>query len=213
VMLAASFFSLILPALDHAQAQGATKAGAAAIVVIGILLGAGVIWRLDAVAPSLDRFAPAAPGMPGERVRRVWLFTLAITLHNLPEGLAVGLSFSGGDMQAGISTAFGIGLQNMPEGLAVAASLASIGYSRRAALSWALASGLVEPVAGTIGAVAVQVFAPLLPWGFGFAAGAMIFVVVSEIIPDTNGRADGRGATLGLMIGLCVMLLLDVSLG
>ncbi|WP_294393342.1 ZIP family metal transporter [uncultured Sphingomonas sp.] len=212
VMLAASFFSLIIPGLAQAQAQGWSKPGASALVVGAILIGAAVLSQLNHIVPPLDELGLGPSGIAQARFRRIWLFVVAITLHNFPEGLAVGVSFGGGNIGAGISTAVGIGLQNMPEGLAVAGSLASLGYSRRSAIGWALASGLVEPVAGVFGAVIVTLAQTLLPWGLGFAAGAMIYVVASEIIPDTHSRLQGSRASLGLMVGLGLMLMLDTTL-
>jgi ZIP family zinc transporter len=144
----------------------------------------------------------------------VWLFVAAITLHNFPEGLAVGVSFGGGDIQAGTSTAIGIGVQNIPEGLAIAGALAGIGYAPGRAVLAALLSGLVEPVAGLFGVAVVSLSQPLLPWGLGFAAGAMIYIVASEIIPETHARVAGGGrATLGIMVGLGAMMFLDTTLG
>ena len=197
VMLAASFFSLIIPGIEQAEAQGASRWVASATVVVAILIGGAFLAQLNAIVPPLDRLGLGPDAIADVRFRRVWLFVAAITLHNFPEGLAVGVSFGGGDMAAGTATALGIGLQNIPEGLAVAGSLASLGYSRRTA----------------IGAAVVSIALPLLPWGLGFAAGAMIWVVASEIIPDTHSRVDGRKATAGLMIGLVAMLFLDTTLG
>lgn len=214
VMLAAAFFSLIIPALAQAQAQGWSKTGASAVVVAAVLSGAAVLARFSAWSPSLDLLGAgnlSAAVLP--RFRRTWLFVAAITLHNLPEGLAVGVSFSGGDMAAGLATTLGIGLQNMPEGLAVAGLLASLGYTRRAAIAGALGTGLVEPVAGAFGAVMVGLSSAMLPGALGFAAGAMIYIVVKEIIPDTAARDDGRGAVIGFMTGLGLMMFLDTALG
>jgi ZIP family zinc transporter len=214
VMLAASFFSLIIPGIEQAQAMGATRLAASATVVAAVLLGGASLARINAIVPPLDKLGLGPEGIANARYRRVWLFVAAITLHNFPEGLAVGVSFGGGDYNAGMTTAIGIGLQNMPEGLAVAASLASIGYSRLAAVGAALASGLVEPVAGLLGVTLVSMAQSLLPWGLGFAAGAMIYIVASEIIPDTHARIVGGGkATTGLMIGLASMMFLDTSFG
>lgn len=179
VMLAASFFSLIIPGLDAAQDQGLTKAMASATIVGAVLLGALFLAQLNALVPPLDKFGLGPTGIASARFRKIWFFVAAITLHNFPEGLAVGVSFGGGDYAAGVTTALGIGLQNMPEGLAVAGALTTLGYSRRTAILTALASGLVEPVAGLFGAAVVSVAQPLLPWGLGFAAGAMIYVVAS----------------------------------
>jgi zinc transporter, ZIP family len=213
VMLAASFFSLIIPGIEQAEAQGANRVVASAMIVVAILIGGTCLAQLNAIVPPLDRWGLGPDAIADARFRKIWLFVAAITLHNFPEGLAVGVSFGGGDHAAGVATAIGIGLQNIPEGLAVAGSLASLGYSARASIGAALASGLVEPVAGLFGAALVSIAQPLLPWGLGFAAGAMIWVVASEIIPDTHSRLDGRKATAGLMIGLGAMLFLDTTLG
>lgn len=213
VMLAASFFSLILPGIEHAQELGASRAAASATIVAAILLGGFCLAQINAIIPPLDRIGVGPDGIADARVRRVWIFIAAITLHNLPEGLAVGVSFGSGDLSAGITTALGIGLQNIPEGLAVAGALASLGYSARASIGAALASGLVEPVGGLLGAGIISIAQPLLPWGLGFAAGAMIWVVVSDIIPDAHNRVGGSRATAGLMIGLGGMLFLDTAFG
>jgi len=214
VMLAASFFSLIIPGIEQARAMGAGRFAASATVIAAVLLGGAFLARINAVLPPLDKLGLGPDGIANARFRRVWLFVAAITLHNFPEGLAVGVSFGGGDMAAGTTTALGIGLQNMPEGLAVAGSLASLGYSRRASVLAALFSGLVEPVAGLFGVSVVSIAQPLLPWGLGFAAGAMIYIVASGIIPDTHARIVGGGrATTGLMVGLAAMMFLDTTLG
>ena len=215
VMLAASFFSLIIPGLEVAEAQGASRVGAAALIVAAVLLGALTIAQLNRHVPSLERIGLGPSAMADSmRHRRIWLFVAAITLHNFPEGLAVGVSFGTGDIPAGTATAIGIGLQNMPEGLALAAAVATLGYSLRVALLAALVSGLVEPVGGLLGVAAVSFSAPLLPWGLGFAAGAMIYVVASEIIPQTHSHSETAArASGGLMIGLVTMMFLDVTLG
>jgi ZIP family zinc transporter len=214
VMLAASFFSLIIPGLAKAQEQEAGRGGAAAILVAAILLGALTIGQLNRIVPPLDRLGLGPAGMADAAFhRRIWLFVAAITLHNFPEGLAVGVSFGTGDLASGTTTALGIGLQNVPEGLAVAAALATLGYSRWSAVLGALISGLVEPVGGLLGVTIVSLSAPLLPWGLGFAAGAMIYVVASEIIPQTQrGHGSAGPASAGLMVGLAAMMFLDVTL-
>jgi ZIP family zinc transporter len=213
VMLAAAFFSLILPGLEAAEQNGGTKAGAAATVGFAILLGAFTLQLLNQVAPHEHFVIGRTPGALASRLKRIWLFVIAITLHNFPEGLAVGVSFGGGNMSNGAATALGIGLQNIPEGLAVAVSLASVGYSRLFAFLAALATGLVEPVGGLVGIAAVSYSSMLLPWGLGFAAGAMIWVVSSEIIPETHREGQQNAATTALMGGLVLMLFLDWTLG
>ena len=218
VMLAASFFSLIIPGIDRAQAAGASRAEASATIVAAVLLGAAALAYFNALVPPLDKLnlgpAGEASATLSASVRRVWLFVAAITLHNFPEGLAVGVSFGGGDMQTGTATAIAIGVQNIPEGLAVAGALAGIGYSPGKAVLAALATGLVEPVGGLIGVSVISLSEPLLPWGLGFAAGAMIYIVASEIIPDMHARIPGGGrATLGIMVGLGSMMFLDTTFG
>jgi ZIP family zinc transporter len=212
VMLAASFFSLILPGLEAAQDQGASEAGAALLVVSGVLLGGACLWLVHGLVPH-EHFVLGREGPETEKVRRIWLFVIAITLHNFPEGLAVGVGFGGGDIANGTALAVGIGLQNMPEGLAVAIALLTLNYSRGRALLVAAATGLVEPLGGVLGVTAVTLAAPLLPWGLAFAAGAMIFVISDEIIPETHRPGMEKYGTAGLMIGLVVMMFLDVTLG
>lgn len=214
VMLAASFFSLILPAIEVARDGGASRGWASVQVVAAVLLGALAIAKLNDWIPPLDRIGVGPPGIADASVRRIWLFVAAITLHNFPEGMAVGVGFGSGDMAQGQVTALAIGLQNIPEGLAVAVALGSIGYRRRQAAAVAALSGLVEPVAGLIGVSLVSVAHAFLPWGLGLAGGAMIYVVASDIIPDAHRRIQGGGrATAGLMIGLAAMMFLDTTLG
>ncbi|WP_421994596.1 ZIP family metal transporter [Reyranella sp.] len=213
VMLAASFFSLILPGLAAAQARGSSELGAVSIVGCGILLGAAGLWLVHRYAPH-EHFVSGREGPSSERIRRIWLFVVAITLHNFPEGLAVGVGFGGGEVGNGVALAIGIGLQNIPEGLAVAVALLTLNYSRLQALWVATLTGLVEPVGGLVGAAAVTVAQPILPWGLAFAAGAMIFVISNEIIPEMHRRSGLKNfATEGLMVGLVVMMFLDVLLG
>jgi ZIP family zinc transporter len=160
-----------------------------------------------------EHFLLGRSGRQAAALRRVWLFVLAITLHNFPEGLAVGVGFGSGDIGAASALAIGIGLQNVPEGLAVATSLAALNYPRLAAALISTATGLVEPAGGLLGVAAVSLFKPLLPWGLGVAAGAMIFVISNEIIPETHRKPHETLATGALMVGLAIMLILDVALG
>lgn len=212
VMLAASFFSLIIPGIGQAQAIGFAFPAAFGMVMTAVLLGAVGLALMNGLVPSLETFGLGPSGMAQARFRRIWLFVAAITLHNFPEGMAVGVSFGGGDLMSGTATAVGIGLQNMPEGLAVAGAVASLGYSRRVAFLTALLSGLVEPVAGLGGAIFVSLATVLLPWGLGFAAGAMIYIVLSEIIPDVRREiATRKAAMASLMAGLLVMTTLDLT--
>ena len=210
VMLAASFLSLIIPAVAAADLMYGHHALSAAIVGVALLIGVAVIWLVNELVPH-EHFLVGRQGAPAS-LHRTWLLVIAIVIHNVPEGLAVGVGFGGGDVANGMTLAVGIGLQNMPEGLAVAAALAGEGYSRDAFLVAAL-SGLVEPIGGVVGVSAVVLSQPLLPWALSFAAGAMIFVVSHEIIQETHRRGFEKEATLGLVVGLVLMMYLDVTLG
>jgi ZIP family zinc transporter len=211
VMLAASFFSLIIPAMSHAEADLGGKTAAAVLVISAILSGAVALALINRYAPH-EHFVTGRSGVESGIVRRIWLFVIAITLHNFPEGLAVGVGFGTGDIAQGTVLAIGIGLQNIPEGLAVAAALLTLRYSRVTAVLVGAASGLVEPIGGALGVTAVALSKPLLPWGLGFAAGAMLFVISNEIVPETHRKGHEELATFGLIIGLAVMMFLDVTL-
>lgn len=198
VMLAATAFSLIVPAIDLSGPW---------IAVLGILLGAFTVHMIDRFVPHFHPIS--GPEGPPSRMSKVWLFVIAITIHNFPEGLAVGVSFGGGDVAAGLVVAMAIALQNMPEGLAVALPLLREGYSRPKSLWYGTLTGLVEPVGGALGVALVSIFHPILPWALAFAAGAMLFVVSDEMIPESHRKGFEREATFGLILGFVVMMLLD----
>jgi len=212
VMLAASVFSLILPGLDAAGAVFESENARALLAVGGILMGGLALWMIHRFAPH-EHFISGPEGADAKDLARIWLFVIAITLHNFPEGMAVGVGFGGGDMDNGRALAIGIGIQNVPEGLAVAAALLTQGYSRVRAFMVASLTGLVEPIGGTIGAGVVGFSEYLLPWGLTFAAGAMIWVISDEIIPETHRRGVATYGTVGVMIGFVAMMFLDVTLG
>lgn len=212
VMLSASYFSLIIPSLEISGEQYGAGAVPALIAVGGIVLGAAAIYLLDERVPH-QHFIKGLEGPKAESVRKIWLFVIAITLHNVPEGMAVGVGFGGGDTSAAATLALGIGLQNAPEGLAVALALQSEGYNKLYAFMVAAATGLVEPVAGLVGVVAVSASELLLPWGLTFAAGAMLYVISNEIIPETHRHGHHKGATAGLIAGVVIMMFLDVVFG
>jgi ZIP family zinc transporter len=209
VMIAAAFASLILPAFAQLRLGGASLVTAGTSVAVALWLGAFAMSRLGLWAEALAERGGA--WIAGIDERRIGLFVAAITLHNLPEGMAVGMSFLGEDPQLGWATMFGIGLQNIPEGLAVAALLASLGWSRARCALAALATGLVEPVGAAFGVAVAGASAAILPWALGFAAGAMLFVVAAEIIPHTRRQIAHGSATPALMAGLALMLVLDVT--
>jgi ZIP family zinc transporter len=209
VMLAATSFSLIVPGIEHGDLLW--PGYGVYVVTFGILFGAFFLDLVDRLLPH-EHFILGHEG-PSSRMKRIWLFIIAITIHNFPEGLAVGVGFGGGDLGKGTSLAIGIGLQNMPEGLAVALPLLGLGYSRRKAIIIATMTGLVEPVGGLLGVAAVSVFHPVLPLGMAFAAGAMLFVISDEIIPETHAKGRSRLATFGIIFGFVVMMTLDNLLG
>lgn len=212
IMLAATAFSLIVPGIEAAIAGGSPKAIAAATVAIGILLGGGLIWLIHDRFPH-EHFFKGPEGPSRQDFERIWLFIIAITLHNFPEGLAVGVGFGSGDAAQGIPLAVGIGLQNIPEGLVVALALKNLQYSNLYALGISALTGLVEPVGGLVGAGLVSLAEPFLPWGMAIAAGAMLFVIVDEIIPEINHQGLDQEGTLGVICGFVTMMFLDVALG
>ena len=220
VMIAASFWSLLAPAIDL-SANGPLPVWVPPL--IGFLLGAITLGLMDKVIPHLHLGAPAEEV---EGVKTSWhrsvLLISAITLHNIPEGLAVGVAFGaaaagieGASLTAAIALAVGIGIQNFPEGAAVSIPLRREGFSRARSFWYGQLSGIVEPVSAVLGALLVVVFTPLLPYALSFAAGAMLFVVVEELIPEAQRGGPGMAdlATFGAILGFAVMMTLDVALG
>lgn len=203
VMLAASAFSLLVPAFDYVS----DWTGVVTVVGLGFGLGGVFVHIADKYVPHAH-FEKGVEG-PKSAMSMVWLLVLAIAIHNFPEGLAVGVSFGAGDSLTGISVAVAIGLQNIPEGLAVSAPLVREGYSKKYAAGLAFATGLVEPIGGLLGVSIVFLAVVLLPYGLAFAAGAMIFVVGDEIVPESHAGGNARVATWGLMLGFILMMTLD----
>ncbi|HEY9648668.1 MAG TPA: ZIP family metal transporter [Chroococcidiopsis sp.] len=212
VMLAATSFSLIIPGTDGAIAQGASKAVAALIMVGGIGLGGLLLWFAHNHFPH-EHFFKGKEGPTLRNFQRIWLFVMAIALHNFPEGLAVGVGFGAGNSVDGVALALGIGLQNIPEGLVVAIALRELRYPVAYAVGVSTLTGLIEPVGGALGAGIVSLAQPLLPWSMAFAAGAMLFVIIDEIIPEVAHKGLGQEGTLGAMLGFALMMFLDISLG
>lgn len=212
VMLAATFFSLLLPGLEYGNRFYGSELTGGLVVATGVLIGAFLLFFIHQKVPH-EHFVAGRDGASRTKLARIWLFVLAITLHNFPEGLAVGVGFAGGEMSNGVSLALGIGLQNIPEGLAVSVALLSIGFVPWRAALIGIGSGLVEPLGGLIGAVAVSGAEAVMPWALAFAAGAMLFIISDEIIPETHQNGNQNIATFSLLIGFVVMMLLDVLLG
>ena len=219
VMIAASFWSLLQPAIERAEVAGG--APAYLVVTSGFLLGAIFMWGSDKIVTFTQKKVSNTEG--SGRFGRIIMLILSITLHNIPEGLAVGVAF--GILQNGnytteglmgaITIAIGIGLQNFPEGAAVSLPLRREGFSRKKSFLYGQASGMVEPIAGVLGAVLVVYATAVLPYALSFAAGAMILVAVHELIPECqkNQEAQPYFATMGIVLGFAVMMLLDVMLG
>jgi ZIP family zinc transporter len=220
VMIAASFWSLLAPAIAMSE-SGPLPSWLPPL--IGFLLGAATLWVMDKVIPHLHLGSPETEVEgPKTSWHRSMLLVSAITIHNIPEGLAVGVAFGaayagveGATVAAAIALAVGIGIQNFPEGAAVSVPLRREGFSRRRAFWYGQLSGVVEPFAAVAGALLVVVFTPLLPYALSFAAGAMLFVVVEELIPEAQRGGPGMTdfATVGAILGFAVMMTLDVALG
>ena len=221
VMIAASFWSLLAPAIELAEDMGYIPY---LMVAAGFLAGGGFLWIVDRILPHMHPGLGKNKGDETEGIKTTWqrsvLLVLAITLHNIPEGLAVGVAF--GAVASGIPSAtftgavalaIGIGIQNFPEGAAVSIPLRREGLSRRKSFMYGQASGIVEPIAGVLGAIAVIKMRPILPFALAFAAGAMIYVVVEELIPEAQHDRKSDIATIGCMVGFTIMMVLDVALG
>ncbi len=218
VMIAASFWSLLAPAIELSEAMGLIPWLPA---VMGFLLGGVFLSGVDHILPHLHL---GANMNEAEGIHTTWrrsiLLVLAITLHNIPEGLAVGVGFGAvaagipsASLSGAVALAIGIGLQNFPEGAAVSIPLRREGLSRWKSFVYGQASGVVEPIAGLLGAVLVLAMRPILPYALAFAAGAMIYVVAEEVLPEASRGSNGHLATMGTMVGFALMMLLDVALG
>ncbi|MGQ9730568.1 MAG: ZIP family metal transporter, partial [Candidatus Zipacnadales bacterium] len=218
VMIAASFWSLLEPAIEMAKGQGLPAWLPAAT---GFLLGAGALRFVDRILPHVH---PAMATTNAEGIKTAWerttLLILAITLHNIPEGLAVGVAFGAAaaglpeaSVTGAMALAIGIGIQNCPEGLAVSMPLRREGISPLRSFFWGQLSALVEPIAGLLGAALVMTMRSVLPYALAFAAGAMIFVVIEDLIPEAQREGHSDLATMGAIAGFLVMMILDVALG
>ncbi len=213
VMLAASVFSLILPGMNALRDSGAGSWQAGLTIGGAILLGALLLMVMEHILPHEHLFT----GRPHHTsdaalLKRTWLFVFAISLHNFPEGLAIGVGFAGVGNLAGSTLATGIAIQDIPEGLVVSLALLNAGYRKQTCIAIGILSGMIEPVGAVLGAAVIHLFSPLLPWGLGFAAGAMLFVISHEVIPESHRKGHETYATAGLMIGFVLMMILDTAL-
>ena len=209
VMLSATCFSLILPSIEE---NGGGFRGVL-ITSLGIFAGAVFLDLIDKYSPHEHLLDKRVEGNPSNSLKKIWLFVIAITIHNFPEGMATGVGFGGDSVANGLPIAIGIGLQNMPEGLAVALALVRENYTVKKAFLIALFTGLVEPIGAFLGYGLVTWFSPILGFILAFAGGAMLFVISDEIIPETHSNGYERQATYGIIIGFIIMMILDVALG
>ena len=219
VMIAASYWSLLAPAIEMSEGNSLPAWVPSAI---GFLFGGLFLFGIDKILPHLhpNKSIESAEGFHPMQKKRSTLLVLAITLHNIPEGLAVGVAFGAAaaglqsaSLSGAIALAIGIGIQNFPEGVAVAMPLRRDGMSRARSFMYGQFSGMVEPIAAMIGAASVILIEPLLPYALSFAAGAMIFVVVEEVIPGSQEKGNTDIASISLMLGFTIMMILDVALG
>jgi len=209
VMLAATVFSLIIPAIE--KGGGGVRGVVAAS--IGILVGGVFLDLIDKFSPHEHFIKGPEGGAASTSLAKIWLFIIAITIHNFPEGLAVGVGVGSGDLGNGISLAIGIALQNIPEGLAVALALLGERYSPGYVFGITLLTGLVEPVGGLFGIMGAVYATSFLPYALAFAGGAMLFVISDEIIPETHERGNERVATYMILLGFVLMMFLDTTMG
>ncbi len=212
IMLAATFFSLLLPGLEFGTERFGSEPIAGLVVMAGLAAGALALWAIHRLVPH-EHFISGPEGPAHPRLGRIWLFVIAVALHNFPEGMAVGVGVAGVGFFGGAALTLGIALHSIPEGMAVAVSLVAVGYRKLQAFGVGLLTGLLLPVGGLIGSAAVWLAAPLLPATLGFAAGAMLFIISDEIIPETHRRGFQTIATFSLLGGFVLMFLFEATLG
>lgn len=212
MMLAAASFSLILPGIEAGYEYTQSQFGGSLLVVLGMAIGVILMLGLDVFVPHQHE-AAGTFGIAAERYSKAWLFVFAIALHNLPEGMAIGVSFAQGDLSVGIPLTTAIVIQDIPEGLAVALTLRAVGFKAPFAVFIAVISGIFEPIGAILGVGLAGGYLLSYPIGLGIAAGAMIFVVSHEVIPETHRNGHQTLATMGLMAGFALMMVLDTALG
>ncbi len=211
VMLAAAVLGLVIPSVEY----GGGGAKGLSVAIIGIFLGALTVNAFDKLVPHLHKLTGVDPehGENGGKADKVLLFVLAIAIHNLPEGIAAGVGFGTGNAADGILIAAGIALQNIPEGIAIIAPMLSAGIKPRRTFLIAAATGAVEVVGTLFGYMAVTLAQAILPFGLAFAGGTMLYIISDEMIPETHAHGSERGATYALLVGFCLMLVMDILLG
>jgi len=210
VMLGATAFSLVIPALSAARSSGAGSWEASLMIGAGIMAGAGAILLLGRVVRTDGVLTFSKEDVS---LRRAWLFVWAVALHNLPEGLAIGVAFAGIDTEKAMSLATGVSIQDVPEGLVVALALHAVGYSRLVAVGMGVMSGLIEPIAAVFGVALIGISSGLLPFALAAAAGAMLLVIVNDVIPESRQAGNGTQASIALVFGFILMTVLDTALG
>jgi ZIP family zinc transporter len=210
VMLAATVFSLLLPSIESSKAQGDSIVSAVLQTIVFLFVGGFALWLINEYVPH-EHFAKGHDGIDIDlhKLRKIWLFVIAIAIHNFPEGLSVGVANGTNEFGTGFGATLGIGLQNIPEGLSVAVALHSQGYSKKYAFGISALTGLVEIFGGAFGASVLLLSTHALPWALAFAAGAMLFIISDEIIPETHRHGFENGATFSLFVGFGLMMFLD----
>lgn len=209
VMLGATAFSLVIPSIAAAKAAGSGNWEASLMAGAGIMAGAGAILLLERGVRSEGILDQSDAGMS---LRRAWLFVWAVALHNLPEGLAIGVGYAGIDIEKANALATGISIQDVPEGLVVALALRTVGYSRLTSVGLGIASGLIEPVAAAAGVALIGIAAGMLPFALAAAGGAMLLVIVNDVIPEMRQNGNGTWASIALVFGFILMTVLDTAL-
>ena len=209
VMLAATIFSLILPAIEISKDQGNSPVSSVLQTILWIFIGGFTLWLINVLVPHEHFGKKGHEGADTNRLRKIWLFVIAIAIHNFPEGLSVGVANSTGEIGVGLGATLGIGLQNIPEGLSVAVALHSQGYSKKYSFFVSALTGVIEIFGGLFGATVILISSQILPWALAFAGGAMLFIVSDEIIPETHRKGFENGATFSLFVGFGLMMFLD----
>lgn len=212
VMLAATIFSLLIPSIELSKTNGSSQTSAVLRAIAALCIGGFALWLINALVPHEHFGKKGHEGSEASSLKKIWLFVIAIAIHNFPEGLSVGVANATGEFSKGLGATLGIGLQNIPEGLSVAIALQSQGYSKKYAFGVSALTGIVEIFGGLVGASVLLISSQVLPLALAFASGAMLFIISDEIIPETHRKGFENGATASLFFGFCLMMFLDVVL-